>query len=62
MWKVFFINFGWFSARESNNVEQAVRVARDAGFQSQIYSPQGEIVATYCPLAGLRYVDRRYAA
>jgi hypothetical protein len=62
MWKVFFINFGWFSARESKTIEKAKRVARDAGFQSAIYSPEGEIVATFCPMAGMRYLDRRYAA
>jgi len=62
MWKVFFTNFGWFSARESETVERAVRVARDAGFQCQIYSPQGQVVATWCPIGGLRWWDRKYAA
>lgn len=62
MWKVYFTNLGWFSSREGNTVEQATRIARDAGFQAQIYSPAGEIVATFCPSAGLRWWDRKYAA
>jgi len=62
MWRVFFVNFGYFSANEGTTVEDAVRVARKAGFDAAIYSPEDQIVATYCVIGGLRWIDRKYAA
>jgi hypothetical protein len=62
MWRVFFVNFGYFSANEGKSVEEAVKIARRAGFDAQIYSPSEQIVATYDVIGGLRWWDRRYAA
>lgn len=56
MYKVHFTNFGWTSANERETLEEAQKVARKAGFQSSILDPEGKIVATYCPVMGLRPV------
>ena len=56
MLKVWFTNFGYFSAHESGTLEDAHHLCRRAGFQAQVYSPSGSVVATYCPLAGWRKV------
>ena len=58
MWKVHFVNFGYDSANQPQNLEDAVKVAKKAGFQSQIYDDKGEIVATWCPMTGLRFWAR----
>jgi len=52
MFRVFFINFGWFSRSESNNLDGALEIAKSAGFQSSIYDPADELVASWCPLSG----------
>jgi hypothetical protein len=54
MFRVFFTNFGYFSQDGGATEEDARAIAKRAGFQSQITNPQGDIVATYCPLAGFR--------
>ncbi len=54
MFKVFFTNFGYYSANERPTLEEAKVVARKAGFQSSITSPEGKVVASYCPLLGMR--------
>lgn len=56
MFKVWFTNFGYFSADESGTLKGAYLVCRQAGFQAQVYSPGGSIVATYCPMTGWRKV------
>jgi len=53
MFKVFFINFGYYSDNESIDLESAKKVARQAGFQSVIRDPHGKTVASYCPLSGI---------
>lgn len=58
MFKVWFTNFHYFSANESETLEGARLVCRRAGFQAQVYSPKGEIVATYCPMAGWRELEQ----
>jgi hypothetical protein len=62
MWKVYFCNFWYFSANEGRDLKEAVAIAKRAGFSSQIYDPSSEIVATWCPMVGLRMLDRKYAA
>ena len=52
MFKVFFINFGYYSANESDTLEGAKKIARKAGFQSRI-EHNGTIVATFCPMNGI---------
>jgi hypothetical protein len=56
MFKVWFTNFGYFSVDECSALEGAHRVCRRAGFQAQVYSPDGNVVATFCPMAGWREV------
>lgn len=45
---------GYFSTDESGTLEGANLVCSRAGFQAQVYSPNGNVVATYCPLARWR--------
>lgn len=58
MYKVFFINFGYASANEGKSLDEAIKIARRAGFQSTIYSPEATIVATYCPISGVYVLPR----
>lgn len=59
MYKVFFINFGYYSANESETVEQAKSVARAAGYQCHI-EKDGDVILSYMPGAGFRvwYPDK----
>ncbi len=54
--KVWFTGLGWVSANEAPTVEQAVQIARRAGFRSAIVA-DGKVVATYCPVDGRRTLD-----
>lgn len=54
MFRVFFINFGWFSSEESETLEGALKVAKNAGFQSSVYGPGEKLVASWCPLSGTK--------
>jgi hypothetical protein len=60
MWKVYFCNFGYYSANEGGSFEEAVKIAQRAGFQAQIYDPSGSVFATWCPMAGVQRLDRSY--
>lgn len=51
MYKIHFINFGYDSHNEPQTIEEAKKVARQAGFQS-IIKKDDEIIGSYCPLAG----------
>ena len=63
MYRVFFVNFGYFASREASDLDGAKRICREAGFQSRVEdSRTGTPVATYCPVAGFRMWDRCYAA
>lgn len=53
MYKILFINFGYFSQNEGSTFDEAVAIARRSGFQSRIDGPLGP-VASWCPLNGLR--------
>jgi hypothetical protein len=53
-YKIFFTNFGYFSSNEGESIEHAISLARNAGFQSVVYSPEEKAVASYCPIAGAR--------
>lgn len=59
MYRIFFVNCGWYSRNEGRDLEEAKAVCRRAGFQALI-ELDGETVATYCPLAGFHV--RRVAA
>ena len=61
MFKVFFVNLGWYSQREGRDLEEAKRIARDAGFQARIDTAGGE-VGTWCPMVGYRDWSYRHAA
>jgi len=54
MYKVYFINFQYYSANESSSFEEAKNIAKKAGFQSTI-EYNGTIVASYCPMLGWTY-------
>jgi len=54
MFRVFFVNFGWFSQSEAPGLDGALEIAKAACFQSTIFDPSGELVAFWCPLMGTR--------
>lgn len=60
MYKVYFVNFGYYSANESATLEGARDIARKAGFQSRVDGPDGRPVASWCPIGG--WNAHRYAA
>lgn len=53
MFRVFFVNFGYYSQNEGRTLEEAREICRRAGFQARV-DRDGETVATWCPLAGWR--------
>lgn len=53
MFRVYFTNFEYYSANESDTFDGAVTIAKKSGFQSNIVDPSGVTVATWCPLIGL---------
>jgi len=57
MYKVYFYNFGYFSANESATFEGAEKVARKAGFCSTVVDPNGNTVGSYDPIGGFRTVQ-----
>lgn len=52
-YRIYFTNFQYFSYNEAPTLDEAIKAARSAGFQSSIYSPDNEIVASYCPIGGV---------
>lgn len=54
MFKVRFVNFGYYSAQTGQTLDEAKKIARRAGFQSAIETEEGSVVASYCPVAGFR--------
>lgn len=54
MFRVFFINFGWYSWSEGRDLEEAKSIAKQAGFQSRVEDPNGRPVGSWCPLTGWR--------
>jgi len=53
MFKVWYSNFRYFSQDEWETFEDAVRHARQGGFQASIYKGD-HLVASFCPIAGVR--------
>ncbi len=51
VFRVYFINFGYYSANETSNLDDAKKIAKTACFQSVIEC-DGTQVASYCPLRG----------
>ena len=54
MYRVFFVNFGYFSQNESASFEEACLIAKRAGFEAAIYNPAGEVCATWSVFGGVR--------
>lgn len=50
---IHFFNFGYSSDNQPDNLDDAKKVARRAGFESVIYE-DGEAVMTFSPLYGFR--------
>ena len=51
IYKIYFPNFNWHSANESNTFLGAKKIAREAGFDS-IIELNGEAVCTYSVIDG----------
>jgi hypothetical protein len=51
-YRVYFINQDRYSVREGKDLEAAKQIARNAGFQARIENDSGDVIGTYCPLAG----------
>ena len=58
-YRVYFVNFGYYSANEATNEVDAKTIAARAGYQCHI-ERDGDIVLSYAPGAGFRpwYPDR----
>ena len=53
MFKIFFLNFGYYSANMAHTLEEAKKIARRAGFQARI-DQEEKPVMSFCPWAGFR--------
>ncbi len=60
MYKVFFVNFGYYSANVAGTLDEAKAVCRKAGFQSVVedHTQNGAMVASYCPIAGWKLITQ----
>lgn len=52
MFKVYFYNFGYYSANEGSSLDEAKAIAKKAYFQATIIDPNGERVLCFCPIRG----------
>lgn len=53
MYKIKFINFGYDSINEPQTIDEAKKVARQAGFQSIVVKKEdNQVIGSYCPLIG----------
>ena len=50
--KISFINFGY--SKHAKTLDEAKMIARDAGFESVIFSPEGQPLFSFSPLGGMR--------
>jgi hypothetical protein len=63
MFRIYFVNFGYYSQNEGTDIEDAKRLCKKAGFQSTVVEKEtGKTIASWCPISGWRLVDRSYAA
>lgn len=61
MYRVHFTNFNYYSANESETLEEAKKIAKYADFKATI-EYNGEIVASFCPDRGwVSYVEQKTA-
>lgn len=54
MYKIYFVNFGYFSSNEGKTLFDARQIAKNAGFEARIDDPDGNPVATWSPLYGYK--------
>ena len=54
MFKVFFINFGYYTDRTFNTVEEALAYCKDTSFETRISTRDGDIIGTYSPISGFK--------
>jgi hypothetical protein len=52
--RVYFTNFDYCSQHEGKTLDEAREIAQKAGFQASILDPQGNVVASWCPIAGFK--------
>lgn len=58
MYRVYFLNFKYFSANTSDSLEGAKKIARNAGFQSVVYDVNDEAIISFCPVSGFRTLKK----
>jgi hypothetical protein len=51
MFRIFLINFGYYSQHEASTLEEARGICRRACFQARV-ERDGVAVATFCPISG----------
>lgn len=60
MFRVYFTNFGWFSESTGTTLQEAIEIARKAGFEAIIVQDtefiKGLQVATWSILSGTRMI------
>lgn len=55
MYKVYFVNFNYDSANKPSTIEEAKKVAKQAGFQSIVIKEENdEVVGSFDPIIGWR--------
>jgi hypothetical protein len=54
MFRVYLVNFGWYLSEESTTLEGAVQIAKSHSFEAGIDDPDGNRVAGWNPIYGLR--------
>jgi hypothetical protein len=57
-YRVFWINFGWFSQDQFNTFEEAVAYGKSKAMEFNVYDPLNSIVASWTTFGGLK--DRRF--
>lgn len=59
MFRIYFINHGYWAHEEPETIEVAKEIARKAGFEATIYSGSRPVLA-FSPIGGFRALDRNW--
>lgn len=55
-YRIYLINFGWYSQHEFNNFEDALNKAKDMSYESRIeYGNSDMFCASWSPVSGTQY-------
>ena len=57
MYRIFWLNFDYFSASVFDSVEEAIQFAKSRCFEALIVTPEGSSVAVWSPIGGTKYYN-----